>query len=286
MRRLLVLGPGNKMATFRELHLVRDHVRERLPTAEVFAAAGDHFVTLNRGWDEVGEADGVSFAIQAQAHASDDLSVLESLDGQAAAVWTAIAKGGGLPVAVSSVALGSGGPNDPPDPRQASLFGACWTVGSFAALAWAGASSVTYMGLAGAWGLIDEGGSGGRASPHRASLLVPMYHVLADLAQTPSSRLLETATSGVLPSAVLGIAVDRRIMLMVGNISTRTVRLTISGLAPGHVAWRVLDAATASIACRETERYRAKSVEEATVDGRVALDLGPFAIATISQSST
>ncbi len=64
VRRLLVLGPGNKMATFRELHLVRDHVRRRLPTAEVFAAAGDHFVTLDRGWDEVGEADGVSFTIR------------------------------------------------------------------------------------------------------------------------------------------------------------------------------------------------------------------------------
>ncbi len=286
LRRVLVLGSGAAIARRGDRQLVRDLVRARFPDVDVFASAGGDFVILNRGWEEIGGADGVSYAIKAQVHASDDLSVIESLDGQEATVITAVAKGGGLPVAVSSVSLGAGGPDDAPDPRQPSLFGACWVLGSISALAGAGARSVTYRGLVGAAGLIDGGSANDLGDRRAGGLVFPAYHVfadLADLAGVPSVRMLATTTTGDLPSAVLGVASDRRVRLLVGNLSSRAVHAAISGLRPGPVTQRVLGSSTASDACRDPERFRSASVERLTINGQITIDLEPFAIATISQ---
>ena len=285
LRRMLALGSGTAIPSRADQQVLREVARARFPGAAVFASAGADFGVLNRGWDEIVGADGVSYAIQAQVHASDDLSVIESLDGQASTVETAIAKGGGLPVGVSSVAMGPGGPNDAPDPRQPSLFGAGWTVGSIASLADAGAQSVTYLGIAGVDQLAvgpDEDGHG----DVDGDAVHPSYHVFADLAEVRSGRRLETVTAGDLPSAVFGVVSTGGIRLLVANLSNCPVRAEVAGLGDGPGELRVLDASSATLACLSPERFRSASSRVATIDGQLTVGLAPFAVATISQRAS
>ncbi len=280
VRRVLVRGAGVTIAPRVDQQRIRDVFKARFPRVDVVAAADGDFVILNRGWDNVGDVDGVSFAVQPQVHASDDLSIIESLDGQAHAVRTAVAKGGGRHVGVSPVALGPGGPADPPDSRHRSLFGACWTIGSIASLARAGAQSATYYGLVGAAGLMEGDHDAGDDARRTGGLVFPSYHVFADLAEVQMGRLLATTATGDLPCSVLAVESDRGSCLLVGNLSALVVRLTVSGLGHGSWAHRVLDSVTAQTACRDPERFRAEPGEVVSVGDPFETALGPFAVAT------
>ena len=280
VRRVLVLGSGTTIAPLADQQLFRDVFMARHPGVDILAGAGGDFVVLNRGWDNVGDVDGVSFAIQPQVHASDDLSIIENLDGQAHAVRTAIAKIGSRRVVVSPVSLGPGGPADPPDPRHRSLFGACWTLGSIASLARAGAQSATYYGLVGAAGLMDCDQDAGADAPRTGGLVFPSYHVFADLAEFRSGRLLATIATGDLPRTVLGVESDHGRGVLVGNLSAQVVQLTMSGLGDASWVLRLLDSATAQVACRDPERFRAEPSEVVPVGDVFATELGPFAVAT------
>lgn len=281
VRRVLVLGSGTAIAQPADQRLFRDAFMTRFPRVDIVAGAGADFVILNRGWDNVGDVDGVSFAIQPQVHASDDLSIIENLDGQVHAVRTAIAKSGGRHVVVSPISMGPVGPAAPPDPRHRSLFGACWTLGSIASLARAGAQSGTYYGLVGAAGLMVDDQDAGGDAPRAGGLVFPTYHVFADLAEFRSGRLLAATATGNLPYSVLGVESDHGRGVIVGNLSAQVVHLTVSGL--GDAAWvlRVLDSVTAHVACRDPERFRAEPSEVLPVGDVFATELGPFAVATL-----
>jgi D-apionolactonase len=85
-----------------------------------------------------------------QAHAFDDLSIVETLAGQTATVSSARAFVGHLPLAITPITLRRRprqgepvawpptDPRSPDDPRQASAFVGAWTLGSLATLAGTG----------------------------------------------------------------------------------------------------------------------------------------------------
>lgn len=108
-------------------------------------------------------ADTISVQINPQTHATDELSLLETLAVQGVVVETAAVLGLGRRVAVSPVALtprlnlyayatGNFAPV-PPDPRIKSLFAAGWTLGSYAALAAARAHRITFHTASGPAGI-------------------------------------------------------------------------------------------------------------------------------------
>jgi D-apionolactonase len=148
--------------------------RKHLPKGvQIGAGTVQNFAELNRNRPEGGWADFVSFPVNPQVHAFDDMSILENALGQADAVRTALGFSGGKPVAVSPVTLR---PNGAPDPRQSSQLVAAWTVASLEQLS--AASSVTYFDLA---GLLDAKG------------VFPVFHVFASVA---GYTTLESAASG------------------------------------------------------------------------------------------
>lgn len=116
----------------------------------------NHFTELNRHRPAAGGShDFVGFGVNAQVHAFDDVSLLETVTQHGALVRHASAIGGGRPVAVSPMTLGPAA--DSADSRLHSMFGAVWTLASLAELAAAGAESVTYFRLAGDGGILREG---------------------------------------------------------------------------------------------------------------------------------
>ena len=109
------------------------------------------FAELNRDRPPEGVFTELVYAMNPQVHAFDDDSLVQTLAAQATTVVTARSFAGDLPVVVSPVTLrqrfNPAASSDEPaavaagslppavDPRQMSLFGAGWMLGSIAALA-------------------------------------------------------------------------------------------------------------------------------------------------------
>ena len=128
------------------------------------------FIFLARSLPPLELVDALTFAITPQVHAFDDASIVETLATEGAAVHSARALAAGKPVYVSPVTLkmrhnpyATGAiPSTPPgelppevDPRQMSLFAACWVVGSVRNLAQNGAAGITYFETTGWRGVME-----------------------------------------------------------------------------------------------------------------------------------
>src|SRR5262249_17967043 len=84
------------------------------------------------------------------------------------------------------------------DPRQLSLFGAGWTLGSIARLAGTGfVHSLTYYETSGWRGVMEtEAGSPFPAGfPSEPGAVFPLYHVFADIAEFGARQLYSTHSS-------------------------------------------------------------------------------------------
>ena len=207
----------------------RAHLGVALPGVPLVAGTALDFAEINREASALGRLDAIAYSIDPQAHATDDRSLVETLETQAETVESARALSGGLPVVVGPVTLG---PRRGPgvDPRHASLFGAAWTVGSLRRLAQAEAEAVTYFETTGPRGVVNP-----FESP-------PLYHVLRAAGEWGDALLVPAASSD--PLAVEALAVQRgnELALLVANLRAHPVRVSVGPLPAGEVSLRVLTA--------------------------------------------
>ncbi len=242
--------------------------------------------------------DFVAFAVNPQVHAFDNASLVETLEGQAAAVASARRLAGDVPVAVSPVTLKprrnpyATGPEPaaaagelPPqvDVRQMSLFGAGWTAGSLKRLSEAGAGRITYYETTG-WRGVMETESGSPLPGKFRSLpggVFPLYHVLADAAEFAGGEVVASRSSD--PLRVDGVALRRgsEVRVIAANFSDQPARVTLRRLGP-RARVRMLDETTAIEAMAAPEAFRARVVEEVSTScGDLDIVLRPYAVARI-----
>jgi hypothetical protein len=165
----------------------------------------------------------VTYAINPQVHAFDDLSIVETLGVQAATVASARALAGGRPIVVGPVTLrprfnpNAAAPEPPPppgasppqaDPRQTTPFAAAWTVGSLHRLAAAGAAALTYFETAGPCGVVDASGA-----PY------PVYEALTAVALSAGSELLDVTLRDPLAVEALALRRGSRLLVVVANLT-------------------------------------------------------------------
>src|SRR5712692_5631367 len=243
--RILVFHTGREPVDAPWMRAVRERLRELAPGAPVAGGTNVYFCELNRNPPPADALDAVVYSINPQVHAFDEFSMVESVAAQAETVISARALCRDLPVIVSPVTLKPRfNPNatepepapppdqlpSPVDPRQMSLFGAAWTLGSLKHLAESGAASVTYYETTGWRGVIEsEAGSPlPDRFPSEPGMVFPLYHVLADLAECKPGQLLACHSSD--PLAVLGLAVrnDNVLHILLANI-TPTPREVVLG---------------------------------------------------------
>jgi D-apionolactonase len=153
LARVLVFPQGEKATPPRWVELARKHFRD----VPVGGGTDAYFAELNRGPRPRG-FDVVSWSINPQVHADDDLTLIENLEAQAWTVESARALAPEAALAVTPVTLRPrfnpnatdqpGWNGDPSDPRSRTPFGAAWATASYKYLAEAGAASVTYGALA------------------------------------------------------------------------------------------------------------------------------------------
>ena len=171
--RVFALREGEAATTPPTWQRVRSLIKRR--SVPIGAGSDCNFCELNRvqalGRLALKEADFLFWSINPQVHARDHLSVMETLEAQAAMVRSARAIGGKLRLVVSPVTLrqrfnpvATGAANPcaagelPPeaDARQLSSFAAAWTMGCLAALAEQEVESVTFYETTGWRGVMEQ----------------------------------------------------------------------------------------------------------------------------------
>lgn len=250
--------------------------RRKLSGAPVGGGTNIYFTELNRTRPKPEWLDVACYSINPQVHAFDDRSLVENLEPQAATVASARSFLGSKPIAVTPVTLRPRfNPNDPAtidsnprkyDPRQASLFGAAWTLGSVKYLSESGANSITYYETSGSGGWLDSG------------RVHPLYHVLADINEFAGGDVIPLTTSE--PLAAVGCLLRKggRSRLLAANLTLKPVALRIRlPQRSGPLNVYRIDEHTYAKATREPERFRAASAEKIETQD-VSLVLLPYGV--------
>ena len=270
-----------------------------LSGGEVLVGTNAHFAELNRHRPDMRGASGIWFGLNPQVHAFDEDTLVENLAGQREAVESARAICADRPVAVSPVTLKPRFNPDatapdrssrlaelPPqvDPRQMSLFGACWTLGSLKYLAEAGAHTVTYFETTGWRGVMER--AAGSQSARFSSLaggVFPLYHVLAAAGEFAGGSVMRTESDTPLAADAVALCDGARWRILVANFSreARWVRL-LGAMFAGPLLLRRLDEHSAEWAMQQPEAWRDAASETIdSRDGRLSLELNSYAIAIL-----
>src|SRR6266581_3609086 len=234
------------------------------------------------------------------AHPSETTApgLAETLEAQAETVRSAQAFSAGRPIIVSPVTLkrrynphatvaeAGHSPDELPDavdPRQMSLFGAAWTVGSTKYLAESGAASLTYYETTGWLGLMERetGSSLPDLFPSAPGMVFPLYHVFADLAEWKDGTLVACRSNKPLSVAALAVESSGSLHLLAVNLAGTGRRVVIGPFTSGRARIRSLDANTAQQAMFEPERFRQGGDQVEMQGGTLVLDMAPYATVRI-----
>ena len=134
LARLLVYGSGTDVTPAALAAAARPLLA---PGVALGGGSDGHFADLNRTRPALEQLDVLAFPMTPQVHGFDADTIVEALEGQAAVLGTAAAIWPRLPVVISPLTLRPRrGPGSEPragapagtDPRQATLFGAAWSL--------------------------------------------------------------------------------------------------------------------------------------------------------------
>ncbi len=260
------------------------------------------FAEFNRAALPLELLDEVGYAISPQVHAFDNASLVENLEAQASTVASARAIIGSLPLAIGPVTLrpqvnpAALEPEPAPagdrlpssvDPRQLSLLGASWTIGSLRSLSGAGVSSVTYYETVGWKGLMqcDSDPAFPTLFPAKRGTIFPVYHVFADIADFADAEVINVATTDHLRVQALALRKGQRLLVLVASFSEVPYRieLVLPAISSGSV--RIMDETTVHRATTDPIGFRMDLGRQIDGNGvepqKMNLDLAPFGIASI-----
>jgi hypothetical protein len=230
--RLLVVPEGAQTVTPEETTPPRlvTFVRGALGLDGVPIAGGTdmYFCELNRTRPQTAAMDGVFWSLNAQVHAFDDVSVLETPEAQGEQVRAAQAFAGGKPLFVGPVTLKrrynvnatvADADPDPPDPRQATPFAAVWAAASAKHLSEQGAAAITYFETTGPLGVVDGG------EPF------PVHRALTSVSALRGGEILACETTRPLELAGLAVRHGNRTTLLAANLTPHPQTVEVRGIA-------------------------------------------------------
>lgn len=286
--------PGHS-STSDSLAIARKHLLRYDKQAVIGGGTNANFAELNRSRPRPEDLDAICYSANPQVHASDNSSLVEALEAQA---WTVISTkqwAQERPVSVTPITLKPrfnpycqetglpelGGLPSNVDPRQMSLFGAAWTLGSLKYLAESGADSATYFETQG-WCGVQESESGSNRSGIFHSYpgsVFPLYHVLADVGEFAGARVVPTVSSDPLRVEGLALIKNGMLRLICANLTGVRESITVRGVK-GEVCLRELNETNVRQAMLTPEGYRSAAAQSLSPSsGELKLDLPPYGIA-------
>ena len=259
------------------------------------------FTDLNRSTVSFEDMDLVSYSINPQVHAFDNLSLIETLSAQPETVKSARQFSNDKFIAVSPITLKmrfnpfATSPetelksNQLPsqvDVRQMSLFGAGWTVGSLKYLCESEAHSLTYYETTGWRGVMET--QYGSPIPEKfysfKESVFPLYHVFADVGEFADGEIISTSSSNPLKINGLAINKEGQIRIILANLVSEVQQLTVKNLG-SSVNIRHLNESNIEEAMKSPETFRAQNFKKhGTANGSLKLELLPYAIVCIDST--
>lgn len=272
-----------------------DMVRELLGSQLQIGVAEDtNFTELNRNRPSSAAMRLVSFGLNPQCHASDYLTLIETLEIQGEAVRSARQFVGDRRLFVSPITLKVQKVNQSPlpgelpsnvDRRQASLFGACWTLGSIKYLAEAGAEGMTYYETTGWKGVMSPGP--GVRLPRTFSVLpsrvYPVYHVLRLVGEFAGGQVHPVSSSATME--VVGMALERRgrTRLLIANLSQRRQTVRVDGIKSGAATVYRLNRGNVAAAAIDPDAFVQRAGEALKLEPGLSLKLAPHEVIAVDQ---
>lgn len=296
--RVLVFHENEPTTNARLLDQVRARIAPHLPGVPIGGGTNLNFADLNRERPDPSGLDVVAYSINPQVHARDETSLIENLEAQRDTVTTARSFCGQLPVVISPVTLrprfnpDAVGPEPPPrpgelpaavDPRQMSLFAACWALGSVKQLAEGGADSVTYFETTG-WRGLKETDAGCLVPEQFLSspgMVFPVYHVFAAIADLKAADLIACQSSEPLGVQCLAFRTHSGLHLLVANLTCKEQACVIEPLTGAGAKVRSLNADTAPLAMAQPLEFRSQSTWIPLDGSRGTFALAPYSFTRI-----
>ena len=244
VKKVLLLSV-NGLVTRQELIDQSARLKASLPGVLVGAGTNYNFNEINKNIFQASGLDFISFAIDPQEHASDDLTILENSSALDTLVRSAKSiYGGHMPVHISPFTLRkrfnpyATNPADlfidekvKADPRQKEKLAALSAFGAVLSLASGGASAITFFQTAGNQGIMSTDGQ-----PY------PVYDTLRNFARYQGRPLTILKSSE--PLEVIAAAMDGK-TIAIANLSQqeKAVRFKASSftLAPQEIRFQTLD---------------------------------------------
>jgi hypothetical protein len=271
LARILLLPAGDAVTPGAWLSTIHS----RLPlTVPLVIGTGADFVELNRSRPAPPIGVGLTYAVNPQVHDTDEDTLVQSLQGQAATISAARKFAPGAPICVGPITLKprTSGPNDI-DPRLASAFGAAWTLGSAKYLGEAGAAALTYFEATGWRGIIARRAGTTLSPATRPGDPYPVYHTLRALGRLRGVRLVDCISSR--PGSIEALAArgSRTLTILIAMLVPQPDTVKLLGLPEGRYELRLL-ARTGWTAAGRLKVRKFGAV----------LHLGPFATAMLTSA--
>lgn len=267
--RWLVFHEGTQATDGKWIELARKHLKG----APVGGGTDQYFTELNRNRPATPDyADLAAYSFNPQVHAFDDESLMENLLPQSDTVRTA-RDFWQKPLAVTPITLrprynpqAKVRKGSEPDPRQATLFGAAWVMGSLAQMLASGANSVTYFETHGPAGVVGN----------------PMYQAFAAVAGFTKCGAMQVSEPNLV--AALHLAGGRLDRLVLVNLTASLQRARLDKAFAGS-EWRIrmLDEESLSTATADPLGFLKDSDWRIASASRREVALLPYATAVLTR---
>ncbi|MER8481780.1 hypothetical protein [Mesorhizobium sp. M1322] len=237
-------APWPAMPTFEQNYSA---ARRAFPGVPLGGGMAAYFTELNRKRPPTGVLDYATFTTCPNVHASDDVSVMETLQAIPHLIRSTRAfMGDRLPLRIGPCQLGcrenpygkSTTPNEANgrvclsriDPRQRGLFNAAWTIGYFAACAREGIEAVAFGDFTGAFGYVYRKTDFVQPwfDQQEGRIVYPAFHVMAGLSKLNGATLLSVGTSGADSIAAIAAEKDGRTTLWLSNLTAKKQSVQLS----------------------------------------------------------
>jgi hypothetical protein len=241
----------------------------------------------------------VSYPVNPQVHAFDVSSLMETLEGQSWTVSSAHKIYRDNPIGISPITLKprfnpdaivpeSTEPGELPsqvDPRQISLFMACWTGGSVKELAESNAYSLTYFETVGWRGLMESEEPSDRTGKFlsKPGMVFPVYHVLSDICEMVPGNVRTAKSTRPLAASALYMAKGRSARILVFNLTWEAQEVLLRKIGTNQVRIKRLNEDVAEDAMFRPDKFRGDSGAIRSLDnsGDLELSLLPYEVARV-----
>jgi D-apionolactonase len=170
------------------------------------------------------------------------------------------------------------------DARQTSLFAASWLVGSLNALGNADVDALTYFETTGWRGLIERRDHPLRVGKFHSwpSMVFPVYHVLADVAEFRDGAILLVSMDDGLRVQALALRDGDRMRVLLANMTGDPIEVTLHLPGAGGADVRQLDDRSFTGAAADPRAFRESTQQVEFADSVAKVALPPFAVATLT----